>query len=415
MNWSKIVTFRFIPAEVFTSRTTDQGQEQTPHEVLEQFSLGFRDHFGSKVACTYQLFAATELLLAYYARGEISDSDLDALLKSRFEYVEAFTALFDATLDSCCEQDDVDYVSREHYAAYLDRVSGGSTSVIHGRRRKIYDAFLEVMRGVAASLQDSDDNSALKPSLRRKFRSKTYWLNYKKYLWFTFPEKAGVVDSYERSLATEDAFAEDSRILLSQVALKSWRYWHETLFLDYDWSAAEAAGVSEAVENDGLFKDTLADFCSKWCLQFVGVKRAGLPCTDNKVVFYRARRPRVQISDGGDGLTVFIPRFYQFSHIKNHASEDFSHLKDAMDNIFDYYRKTPPKQLSHAERSKEAVTNLNKLTKMGVNPVQAWEQVRREMAWSEATMRSSVGEPRFRPSRVYRPKPEKPSVAKKAK
>jgi hypothetical protein len=183
--------------------------------------------------------------------------------------------------------------------------------------------------------------------------------------------------------------------------------------LTHVWDGDESTDEQDSAMPQELCEATIAAFCTKWCLECVGTGRIGLKGGFNKVIYYRASRPRVEISPNGDGLNVFMPRFYQFSHIKNHASEDFGHLKEAMDCVYDAYRKSPPKkELSRSDKRKQATKKLHDLMEMGMNPVKAWDQVRRDMAWCESTMRSYIGEPRFRPLRYYKPKPGKTKTKK---
>lgn len=190
-----------------------------------------------------------------------------------------------------------------------------------------------------------------------------------------------VARAYETELLRDPIFLKEAEQIQHMVNLSSWH-----VFLNSHNSEFECRGSAGTIEKSKM--DAIRHFCAKWCLGNFTVQPKS--AKQQYGFSFWAMRFFVRPRSDGTGLDVFIPRFYNLSHIKNYHDKDFDDLKKSLEGIFTPYRKRADRK-SVKELLVEAKAMKRQLQQQGISKSDAWEQTRKYMAWSRSTMQSRLG------------------------
>jgi len=196
-----------------------------------------------------------------------------------------------------------------------------------------------------------------------------------------------VAEAYEKELQQDPLFKEDFANLIRIVDVPCWRYGFRTnRFSPLDANYSKSTQPTAKANAEKI--NAIRYFCVKWCVEHC--EAIGELSTEPPKFGFRAMRISIRINRDSTGLTIFIPRFYGFSHIKNYQNKDFRDLKSSLDQVFEPYRKRADRK-TVKELIKDAKAIKSDLQNRGISKRDAWEQTRKHMAWSHSTMQSRLG------------------------
>lgn len=348
--------------------------------LFESISQAITDQYGDLCVIVNE-YAATELLLSFAKKGYFSESDLRAIAINHYNYAVDFEQITPA-LASRLERMGFNYTSTEDYVAFL---------CVHAKG----EAFAGFMKAKCFILTNPDKADSIIPQDALKNRSVSFWRKYRGWNRSVPSCRCPVAESYEKELMAINEFRTELKALHNIVAYPKWSYdLFNGIKLYSNPNPTQEDRIRRRAILERLRKPTpaLQHFCYRWCLN--EIVKSDKPSINNGFTI-RAMRVRVGVSKDDAGLTVNIPRYYHFSHIKNYAESDFQPLKLGMEEIFVGYKRPRKRKISLKYMMAEAKDYRARLKAQGMDRHDAWEatykMVNREFGWSEETTISRLG------------------------
>ena len=148
------------------------------------------------------------------------------------------------------------------------------------------------------------------------------------------------------------------------------------------------SGFESQEKNLSCLAGKLFDFCYHWNLTVLRCAEKNSMCEG---LSFEAMIVKISIEHDRSGLSVFIPAYYRFSHIKNYEKQDFALLKLLMDKVCGKFQ-LPKRQSKHREQVLTARRLRKEFKAQDYSKGEAWDETRKAMGWSAETMKKYLGE-----------------------
>lgn len=326
---------------------------------------------------------ATKLVLRAHQYGLLRWTQLAAILEHQVEYIRLYRTTVTAVA---------------YLADRLVNADGSERDPTPGEIRVLESKYLNRLVHLTELLQTGESPSQFHAEQKLEGKAIEYWTRggHTSNESLDSPHDE-VSRAYEKELSDNADFKNAAQQLAARIEIGSWCYsFHANRLVECGDGGSPSKELSKNVPEATLRE--IKEFCASWCLEKIGVERISVE--SERHITMRALRLRLMIRPDHTGFDVFIPRYYRFSHIKNYENKDFAELKKCMDEIFLGYRKAssrvPLKQLVAEAKEKKRSYEA-----WGLSKHDAWDQSRRDMAWTESTMRRHLAvQPKRRDKRA---------------